>query len=69
MDSYVTCATLFTADVSKAPSDLDLISTMMKRIAQLETQTTRFSKDVVEKDKKIKVLWGKTAEGFVVMLF
>ncbi|CAH1228956.1 UBXN11 [Branchiostoma lanceolatum] len=42
------------------PTDHELMSTMMKRIAQLESRVTHYSKEVIEKDKKIKVLEEKT---------
>ncbi|CAK8683487.1 unnamed protein product [Clavelina lepadiformis] len=38
------------------PNDLELISTMMKRITQLEKQTSYYSREVLEKDRRIKVL-------------
>uniref|UniRef100_F7AR48 UBX domain-containing protein 11 n=1 Tax=Ciona intestinalis TaxID=7719 RepID=F7AR48_CIOIN len=45
----------------QAPNDMELLSTMMKRITQLEKQVAFYSKEVVEKDTRIKILEDKLA--------
>nr|CAB3267479.1 UBX domain-containing protein 11-like [Phallusia mammillata] len=45
----------------KAPNDLELLSTMIKRITQLEGQVSYYSKEVVEKNKQIKSLEDRVA--------
>ncbi|XP_072178322.1 UBX domain-containing protein 11-like [Diadema setosum] len=43
-------------DKKNAPSDLDLMSSMMSRIAKLELQVKYYAKEIIEKDKRNNVL-------------
>ncbi|XP_033635565.1 UBX domain-containing protein 11-like [Asterias rubens] len=45
-----------TKDAKSTPSDYDLMTSMMSRIAQLELKVQFYAKEVIEKDKKINIL-------------
>ncbi|XP_038078816.1 UBX domain-containing protein 11-like [Patiria miniata] len=47
-------------DSKPAPSDYELMSNMMSRIAKLELQVQFYTKEILEKDKKISILEEKT---------